>query len=156
MKVILTADMDSLGFEGDIVDVAKGYGRNYLIPKGLALEASRQNIQLMEMQRKKIEVKRLKAKEDAERVREKIEELVITIRQKAGEEDKLYGSVTTMDIAACLEKEGVTIDRKKLLLDKPIKTLGEYEVPVKLYPEVTAKVKIVVIPEEQAEPESSR
>jgi large subunit ribosomal protein L9 len=152
MKIILREDMESLGFEGDIVDVAKGYGRNYLIPKGFALEANKQNIKLMEMQRKKIEVKRLKAKGDAEKVKEKIGALVITIRQKAGEEDKLYGSVTTMDIAACLEKEGVSIDRKKLILDKPIKTLGEYEVPVKLYPEVTGTVKVIVASEEQAEP----
>lgn len=153
MKVILREDMDSLGFEGDIVDVARGYGRNYLIPKGLALEANQQNMKLIEMQRKKIEVKRVKAKSDAERVREKIAEIVITIRQKAGEEDKLYGSVTTMDIAACLEKEGVTIDRKKLILEKPIKVLGDYEIPVKLHPEVTGTVKVVVIPEEQAETE---
>ena len=136
MKVILREDMDSLGFEGEVVDVAKGYGRNYLIPKGLALEANKQNMQLIEMQRKKIEVKRVKAQSDAERVKEKIAEVVITIRQKAGEEDKLYGSVTTMDIAAHLEKEGVIVDRKKLILDKPIKSLGEYEIPVKLHPEV--------------------
>lgn len=153
MKVILREDMDSLGFEGEIVEVAKGYGRNYLIPKGFALEANKQNMQLMEMQRKKIEVRRVKAKGDAERVSEKIGEVVITIRQKAGDEDKLYGSVTTMDIAACLEKKGITIDRKKLILDKPIKALGEYEIPVKLHPEVTGAVKVVVTPEEQAEPE---
>ena len=79
--------------------------------------------------------------------------MVITIRQKAGDEDKLYGSVTTMDIAACLEKKGITIDRKKLILDKPIKALGEYEIPVKLHPEVIGAVKVVVTPEEQAEPE---
>jgi large subunit ribosomal protein L9 len=153
MKVILREDMDSLGFEGDVVDVAKGYGRNYLIPKGLALEANKQNRQLIEMQRKKIEVKRVKAKDDAERVKEKIAEVVITIRQKAGEEDKLYGSVTTMDIAACLEEKGVAIDRKKLILDKPIKALGEYEIPVKLHPVVTGTVKVIVKPEEQPETE---
>lgn len=153
MKVILREDMDSLGFEGEVVDVAKGYGRNYLIPKGLALEANKQNMQLIEMQRKKIEVKRVKAQSDAERVKEKIAEVVITIRQKAGEEDKLYGSVTTMDIAAHLEKEGVIVDRKKLILDKPIKSLGEYEIPVKLHPEVTGTVKVIVKPEEQDEPE---
>lgn len=153
MKVILREDMDSLGFEGEVVDVAKGYGRNYLIPKGLALEANKQNMQLIEMQRKKIEVKRVKAQSDAERVKEKIADVVITIRQKAGEEDKLYGSVTTMDIAAYLEKEGVIVDRKKLILDKPIKSLGEYEIPVKLHPEVTGTVKVIVKPEEQDEPE---
>jgi large subunit ribosomal protein L9 len=148
MKVILIQDMDALGLEGDIVNVADGYARNYLIPKKLALEANKQNIKLMETQRKKIEIKRLKAKEDAEKVKEKMIDIVITISQKAGEEEKLYGSVTSMDIAAHLEKQGITIDRRKIALDKPIKTLGEHDVPVKLYPEVTGSIKLVVIPEE--------
>ena len=148
MKVILRQDMDDLGLEGDIVEVAKGYGRNYLIPKGIALEASKPNIKLMEMQRKKIEVKRLKAKEDAEKIKEKMAGITITISQKAGEEDKLYGSVTTMDIASKMEAEGIVIDRRKINLDKPIKTLGEFDIPVKLYPEVTATVKVVVSPED--------
>jgi len=112
MKVILRQDLDALGFEGDMVEVAKGYARNYLIPKGVALEANTQNIKFMEMQKKKIEIKRLKAKEDAEKIREKLAEIVITISQKAGEEEKLYGSVTSMDIATHLEKQGVSIDRR--------------------------------------------
>lgn len=140
--------MEALGLEGDTVEVAGGYARNYLIPKGIALKASEQNIKLMGMQHKKIEVKRVQAKEDAERIKEKIEELVITISQKVGEEDKLYGSVTSMDIAAQLEKQGIAIDRRKISLDKPIKALGEYEVPVRLYPEVTGSIKVVVVPEE--------
>lgn len=149
MKIILNQDMHDLGLEGDIVDVANGYARNYLIPKGIALEANEQNIKLMETKRKKIKVKRVHAKEEAENIKEKIAEIVITISQKAGEENKLYGSVTSMDIANHLEKQGVTIDRRKIVLDKPIKTLGEYEVPVKLYPEVTGSIRVVVIPEEQ-------
>ena len=84
----------------------------------------------------------------AERIKEKIEEMVITISQKVGEESKLYGSVTSMDIAAQLEKQGIAIDRRKISLDKPIKALGEYEVPVRLYPEVTGSIKVVVVPEE--------
>ncbi len=148
MKVILIQDMDALGLEGDIVNVADGYARNYLVPKKLALEANKQNIKLMETQRKKIEIKRLKAKEDAEKVKEKMTGMVITISQKAGEEEKLYGSVTSMDIAAHLEKQGITIDRRKIALDKPIKALGEFDVPVKLYPEVTVSIKVVVEPEE--------
>ena len=114
MKIILRQDMDALGFEGDIVDVANGYARNYLFPKGIALEANNQNIKFMETQRKKIEIKRLHAKEDAEKVKEKLADVVITIYQKAGEEDKLYGSVTSMDIATHLEKEGITVDRRKI------------------------------------------
>ncbi|MBW1800355.1 MAG: 50S ribosomal protein L9 [Deltaproteobacteria bacterium] len=147
MKVILREDKDDLGFAGDIVDVAKGYGRNYLIPKGVALEANNQNIKLMETQKKKIEIKRLKAKEDAEKISKKLEGIVVTISQKAGEEDKLYGSVTSMDIASHLEGQGVVIDRKKITLDKPIKTLGEFDVPIKLYPGVTGGIKVMVVPE---------
>ena len=148
MKVILKQDMDDLGLEGDIAEVAKGYARNYLIPKGIALEATKQNIKLFDMQRKKIEVKRLRAKEDAEKIKEKMAEIVITISQKSGEEEKLYGSVTSMDIATLLEKQGIAIDRRKIVLDKPIKRLGEFEVPVRLYPEVTGSIKVVVVPEE--------
>ena len=149
MKVILTQEMHDLGLEGDIVDVAKGFARNYLIPKGIALEASEQNIKLMETKRKKIEVKKVEAKEEAEKIKERMAEVEITISQKVGEEDKLYGSVTSMDIASHLEEQGITIDRRKIALDKPIKTLGEYEVRVKLYPGVTGSIKVFVIPEEQ-------
>ena len=149
MKIILTQEMHDLGLEGDVVDVANGYARNYLIPKGIALEANEQNIKLMETKRKKIEVKRFEAKEEAEKIKERMAEVEITISQKVGEEDKLYGSVTSMDIASHLEKQGITIDRRKIVLDKPIKTLGEYEIPIKLYPEVTGSIRVVVVPEEQ-------
>ena len=150
MKIVLTQNMDALGLEGDIVDVANGYARNYLIPKGIALEANKQNIKMLETQKKKIEAKRFQAKEDAEKIREKMADVVITISQKVGEENKLYGSVTSMDIAAQLEKQGIEIDRRKIALDKPIKTLGEFDVPIKLYPEVVGSIKVVVLPEEQA------
>ena len=148
MKVILTTEIDTLGLEGETVDVAKGYARNYLIAKGFALEANTKNIKMMEMQKKKIDERRLKAKESAEQARDLIKEKVITITQKAGEEDKLYGSVTTMDIAEAMEKADITIDRRKIVLDKPIKTLGEYEVKIKLHPEVTGTIKVVVEAEE--------
>ena len=148
MKVILKREVEPLGFEGDIVAVANGYARNYLIPKGFALEATSQNVKLMEMQRKKIEIRRLKAKEDAEKVKERIGDVVVTIIQKAGEEGRLYGSVTTMDIAAGLEKQGIAIERRKIVLDKPIKSLGDFDVPVKIHPEVTASIKVTVTAEE--------
>jgi large subunit ribosomal protein L9 len=147
MKIILTQSLDDLGLEGDILDVAKGYARNYLIPKGLALEATDQNIKLTEMQRKKIDARRGKIKEDAEKIKESMADVVITISQKVGEEEKLYGSVTNIDISAQLEKQGIEIDRRKIVLDKPIKTLGEFDVPIKLHPEVTGTVKVVVVPE---------
>ena len=148
MKVILKQDMDELGLEGKIVDVAKGYARNYLIPKGLALEATTQNIKLMETQKKKIELNRIKAKEVATKIKDEMKDVVITIAQKVGEEEKLYGSVTSMDIAEQMEAKGIGIDRRKIILDKPIKSLGEFDVSIKLHPDVTGTVKVVVVPEE--------
>ena len=148
MRIILRQDVDDLGQEGDIVDVAKGYARNYLIPKGIGILASSESIRAFEMQRKKIEVRRLKAKEEAEKLKEAMKEILITFAQKAGEEGKLYGSVTGMDIAVELEKQGILIDRHKIVLEKPIKTLGEFEVPVKIYPRVTGRVKVSVVPEQ--------
>ncbi|MBW2063416.1 MAG: 50S ribosomal protein L9 [Deltaproteobacteria bacterium] len=148
MRIILRQDVSELGLEGDIVNVADGYARNYLIPKGMALEANKQNLKFFETQKKKIEIKRLKAKEDAEKVKERLAEVTLTIAQKAGEEDKLYGSVTSMDIASHLEKQGITIDRKKIVLEKPIKSLGEYDVAIRLYPGVTGSIKVKVVREE--------
>ena len=149
MKIILTQDFDELGFAGDVIRVSDGYARNFLIPKDIALEASKENLKFMETQKKKIEVKRLKAKEDAEKISEKIKDTIITVKQKVGEEGKLYGSVTTMDIAAELEKQGIDIDRRKITLEKSIKNLGDYDIPIKLYPEVTGSIKLIVEAEEE-------
>jgi large subunit ribosomal protein L9 len=146
MKVILRQDVDELGLEGTIVNVKEGYGRNYLIPKGFALIADNANIKLIEMQKKKIEANRLKVKEDAEKIARELGGIVITISQKVGEEDKLYGSVTSMDIADEIEKKGISIDRKKIVLDKPIKTLGEFEVKIKLHSQVVGTVKVAIVP----------
>lgn len=148
MEVILRQDVDELGMEGDIVNVARGYARNYLIPKGIALEANQQSIRTFEAQRKKIEVRKLRAKEDAEKVEERLRGMVITFSHKAGEEGKLYGSVTSMDIASHLEKQGIIVDRRKIQLEKPIKTLGEFEVPIRVYRGITPSVKVVVAREE--------
>jgi large subunit ribosomal protein L9 len=145
MKVILRRDMDELGLEGTVVNVKEGYARNYLIPKGFALIADNRNIKLIESQKKKIETNRIKAKEDAEKAAKTLEGIVITISHKVGEEEKLYGSVTSMDIAAELEKKGISFDRKKIVLDKPIKTLGEFDVKIKLHPQVTGSVKVTVV-----------
>ena len=147
MKVILTQDMDSMGLAGEIVEVARGYARNYLIPRKVALEATQDNIKRTEAQRKTVEVKRIKLKEDALKIKERLADVVITISQKAGEEEKLYGSVTGMDIAEQLEKQGIAIDRRKILLDKPIKSLGEFSVSVKLHSHVSAPIKVIVVPE---------
>ncbi len=149
MKIILQKDMDELGFEGDIIDVARGYARNYLIPKGFAVEATLQNMKAFELKRKKIEARKLREKEDALKLKEKVESLEISLTKKAGEEGKLYGSVTNIDIASELEKEGIVVDRKKILLDKPIKNVGDFEVPIKLYPEVIANLRVKVLPEKE-------
>ncbi|MBU0989014.1 MAG: 50S ribosomal protein L9 [Proteobacteria bacterium] len=149
MEVILRQDMDELGLEGDIVNVARGYARNHLLPNGFVLEANPQNLKVLELQRKKIDVKRLKGRQDAEKLKKKLEEIVVNLSLKAGEEGKLYGSVTTIDIASLLEARGIGIDRRKIVLEKPIKALGEYDVPVKIYPKVVGSVKVVVAAEDE-------
>ena len=144
MKVILMQDVESLGLEGDIVDVARGYARNYLAPKGISIEASAGNLKTLEARKEKIMAKRMKDKEAAERIREKISQVTVTIKGKAGDEGKLYGSVTSRDIAQKLENEDIIVDRKKIIIDEPIRTIGEFDVGIKLYPEVVAKIKVFV------------
>ncbi|EFK07351.1 ribosomal protein L9 [delta proteobacterium NaphS2] len=153
MEVILRQDVDELGLEGDVVKVAKGYARNYLIPQSMALEATEHNRKALEMQRKKIELRRVRVKEQAEEVKAEMEKVVLTFSQKAGEEGKLYGSVTSMDVASQLKDQGIDIERRKIVLEKPIKELGEFQVDVKIYPEVTAAIKVVVKAEEEASAE---
>ena len=149
MKVILREDIPSLGKKGDIVNVADGYGRNYLIPKNLALPASPANIRLIENERRISEKKLARAKDEALKVASKIESLSLTIEVKAGEEDKIFGSVTSRDIENRLKKEGIMVDRKNILLEEPIKSLGVYNIPIKLHPEVTTKLKVWVVKEEK-------
>jgi large subunit ribosomal protein L9 len=148
MKIILIQDFESIGFEGDTVDVAKGYARNYLIPKGVAIEATNANLKALELRKEKIMAKRIKDKEGAEKLRERISQITVTIKEKAGEEGKLYGSVTSRDIAQELEKKGVEVDRRKIIIDEAIRTLGEFTVPIKLHQEVIATIKVVVEKEE--------
>ena len=155
MNVSLMQDFEPLGYEGDIVDVARGYARNYLIPKGLATEASNANLKALEQRKGKILAKRTKDKEEAERVMEKISEITVRVRAKAGEEGKLYGSVTSRDIAQQLDSQGVEVDRRKIIIDEAIRSLGEFEVPVKLHPEVVATIKVVVEEEEKPQDESA-
>jgi large subunit ribosomal protein L9 len=149
MQIILTQDMDDLGLEGDIVAVAKGYGRNYLVPQGMALLATKENITALGMQRKKIEMKRVKVRQEAEAFKGSMDGTVLSFAQKAGAEGKLYGSVTTMDIAAALKEKGIMIDRRKIVLEKPLKEVGEFDLDVKIYPEVVGTVKIVVTAEKR-------
>ena len=149
-------DFESLGLEGDVVNVANGYARNYLIPKGIAIEASNANLKALELRKGKIEARHMKDREDAERAKEKFSELTITFQGKSGKEDKLFGSVTSRDIAEKLEQQGITVDRKKIVIEEPIKALGEFEVPIKLHPEVMATIKIVVEKEKETEAEKEK
>jgi large subunit ribosomal protein L9 len=149
MKVILMQDFEPLGLEGDIIDVARGYARNYLIPKGVVIEATKGNLKALEVTRQRIMADRIKDKEAAETAREKLSQIVVTVRRKTGEEDRLFGSVTGRDIAQELEKGGIVVDRRKIIVDEPIRTLGEFEVPIKLHPEVQATIKVIVEREEE-------
>ena len=147
MKVILRKEVKNLGKIGDIVKVADGYARNFLFPQGLAMEAVANSLKLLE-QEKKSEAARDKRKlQEAETVAEKIEQISCTIVRQAGENDKLFGSVTAMDVANRLKDEEIIIDKKNVLLDEPIKALGIYTVPIKLHTQVTANLKIWVVKE---------
>lgn len=142
-------EFESLGLEGDMVDVANGYARNYLIPKGIAVKSDNATLKTLETRKEKIMVQRMKDKKSAEQVGKKISQMIVNLSRKSGEEDRLYGSVTSRDIAQELEKGGVVIDRRKIVLEEAIRTLGEFEVSVKLYPEVIARLKVVVDKEEE-------
>lgn len=147
MQVILKEDVKDLGKIGDIVEVKDGYARNYLIPRGLAIEANPKNIKALEHERRKIQEAAKKVRLSAEDLRSKISEKTIIIKAKAGEEDRLFGSVTAMDIADALKKEGIDIDKKKIIIEEPIKRLGDYVVTVKIHPEVSAQLNVQVVPE---------
>jgi len=147
MKVILTEDVTYLGIAGDLLKVKDGYARNYLIPNGHAVIATVQNIKNLEHQKRQIQSKLQKIKKEAEQLAKKIEAVSCTVTKPAGEEDKLFGSVTSADIFASLKNEGIDIDKKKILLDDPIKCLGIFTVPVKLHSEVIAQLKVWVVKE---------
>jgi large subunit ribosomal protein L9 len=147
MKVILKDDVKSLGHMGEVVNVSDGYARNYLIPKNLAVEANTANIREFEHQKKIIAEKAAKIKDASKITAEKLAALKITIRAKVGEEDKLFGSVTSMDIAQALAAEGFDIDKKRIQIDEPIKRTGEYAVSVRLHTDVAATVNVHVVPE---------
>lgn len=147
MKVILKDDVKNLGKIGDIATVAEGYARNFLIPKGLAVDASSKNINALEHEKRLIEAKAKKNKKEADVLKDRLSSMTLTIKAKAGEEEKLFGSITTMDIASALKDEGIEMDRKKISLDEPIKRLGAYSVNIKIHPEVSVALNISVVAE---------
>ncbi len=151
MKVILQDDVKSLGKMGEVVNVSDGYARNYLIPKKLAVEANVKNVRSLEHEKKKLEDKAKKLRNEAQGLSDKLSSLTLTLPAKAGEEEKLFGSVTSKDIAEALKAQGLDIDRKRILLDEPIKRLGSYTVGVKVHQEVTAQVNVNIVPENEGE-----
>ncbi len=144
MEVILKEDVDHLGQRGDLVKVADGYGRNYLLPRKLALQATAANKAVIEQMKQSAVRRSAREKAEAEQLVARYDALELAFTRKVGENEQLFGSVTSSDIAQALETQGMTTDRRKIQLDEPLRQLGEFHVPVKLHREVTAHVKIVI------------
>jgi large subunit ribosomal protein L9 len=148
MEVILRDDIDKLGHRGQVVKVAPGFARNFLLPRKLAVPATGANKKIVEQERQAHLKRDAKLSSEAAELAKMMEGVAVTIRQKAGEHDQLFGSVTAQDIADALGKAGYTVDRRKIQLDEPIKQLGEHKVGVKLHRDVTAQVTVTVAKEE--------
>ncbi len=148
MEVILREDMEKLGGRGQVVNVAAGYARNYLLPKRLAVEATAANKKIVEQERQAHLRREAKEVSDAQELAKMLAGVTVSISQKAGEQDQLFGSVTAKDIAEGLEKQNFTIDRRKIHLDEPIKQLGEHKIPVRLHRDVTVDITVNVVREE--------
>jgi large subunit ribosomal protein L9 len=144
VELMLREDVEKLGRRGDVIKVAEGYGRNYLLPRGLAVPVTEANKALIARERKKHEAQVSKEKAESEVLAERIGSLRFIAPRKVGEHDVLYGSVTSGDVAEFLKAKGVEIDKRKVLLDEPVKKLGEHDVRIKLHPEVTATLKLLV------------
>ena len=142
MEVILKEDVLKLGHRGDVIKVADGYGRNYLLPEKLAIEATAANKAVIEQMKASALRKSAKEKAGADELSTRLNDVVLTFERKTGEHDQLFGSVTAADIAHELEQKGYTVDRRKIHLDEPLKTVGEFHVPIRLHREVTAHVQV--------------
>ena len=147
MKLILREDVENLGKGGELVEVKAGYGRNFLLPRGLAVLANPKNLRDIEHQKAVASAKAAKLKASAEAVSRRLADTPIVLKRKVGEQDKLYGSVTALDIVEALAARGLQLDRRTIDLAEPIKAVGDFEVPVKLHAEVVGKVKVTVEPE---------
>jgi large subunit ribosomal protein L9 len=149
MDVILREDVEKLGTRGQLVKVAPGYARNFLLPKRLAVAATESNKKIVEQERQAHLRKEAKVEAEAGDLAKLMAAVVVTIKQKAGENGQLFGSVTSKDIAESLEAQGYTIERRKIVLDEPIKSLGEFKVPLRLHREVTVEIAVNVVKEEE-------
>jgi large subunit ribosomal protein L9 len=147
MKLILREDVVNLGKGGDLVDVKPGFGRNFLLPRGLAVAANPKNVRELDHQKAVASAKAAKLKASAEAVAKRLAETPVVLKRKAGEQDKLFGSVTAIDIAEALAARGLQLDRRSIDLAEPIKTIGDFEVPVKLHHEVVGKARVKVVAE---------
>ncbi|ABY93648.1 50S ribosomal protein L9 [Thermoanaerobacter brockii subsp. lactiethylicus] len=147
MKVILVKDVKNVGKAGEIVNVSDGYGRNYLLPRGLAIEATESNVKALNEKKKAEEKKRQQELEEAKEMAQKLSNLSLVLKVKAGENGKLFGSVTSKDVEEALKEKGFDIDKKKIVFNENVKTTGTYYVDIKLYQGVTAKVKVDVVAE---------
>lgn len=145
MKVILKEDIPSFGKAGDVVDAARGYARNFLIPRKKAVEATEKNIKILEIERKNLEFKLKREKVKAQKIVERLQDIVCTIEQKVGEGDRIYGAVTSKDVAEKLDSQGISIDKRNIHLPEPIRQLGDFVAIIKLHPEVTTNIPIKVI-----------
>ena len=144
MEVILKEDVHKLGSRGDVVKVADGYGRNYLLPRKLAIEANKSNKAVIEQMKAAAVRRSAREKADAEALSTQFNNLTVSFQRRSGEHDQLFGSVTSADIAAEIEKKGFNVDRRKIQLHEPLKSLGEFTVPVKLHKDVTAHVRVLI------------
>ena len=144
MEVILKEDVPKLGHRGDVIKVAEGYGRNYLLPRKLAIEATQANKAVIEQMKQAAVRRSAVEKADSEALSKQLDSVSLSFQRKAGEKDHLFGSVTSSDIADALEQKGFKIDRRKIQLNEPLKSIGEFEVPIRLHREVSSKVKVVV------------
>jgi large subunit ribosomal protein L9 len=147
MEVILREHVDSLGRRGDVVKVADGYARNYLLPRKLALKVTEANKRQIERERKLADVRDAEEKHQAEALAERLGQVVLEIARRVGENNTLYGSVTSADIGHALEAKGFQVDKRKISLSEPLKTIGEMTVPIKIHRDVSAQVKVRVVPE---------
>jgi large subunit ribosomal protein L9 len=147
MEIVLRETIDNLGSAGEVIDVRPGYARNYLLPRKLAYRATPGNLKVIGQERQKMVRREAERRGEAEKLRDLLGQVEISFSRRVGEQEVLYGSVTSSDIAAELETQGFTVDRRKIVMDDHIKKLGEFVVPIRLFPEVVAEVKLRVVAE---------
>lgn len=151
MEVVLKEDIENLGHMGDVVKVKDGYARNYLLPRGLVVLADKKSLKALEHEQRMIAQRRERLNKEAQGMSQKLAGVSLEFAAKVGEEGRLFGSVTTMDIEKALKEQGFEVERRRIVLDAPIKSVGDYEVPIRLRPEVMPSIKVKVVSEDRPE-----